>query len=151
MALRGGMSRRLPGNPVGSILRDLDRRTRTTTRRGRSGPQAAPRDTVEEPEPVKPVPSAPSNTVADVVVTGADGRARWSYPRAFAQPPVLTALPVDQAPADDSGTVLATVEALTQTYAEVRVWRIHPLRGGAAVEPAGPDQRVHVTATVAAT
>ncbi|MFD8774465.1 hypothetical protein [Streptomyces sp. NPDC059916] len=130
-----------------SLLRDIDRRTRSTTRRSRPAvpPQPA-RDA--DPGPVTPRPApAPPTVAAAVVETGTDGRARWTFPTPFSRPPALAALPVDPNPADDTGTFMATLETVDETYAELRVWRtgVPPAVGG--IEPAGAGIHVHLTAT----
>lgn len=68
MANRGGPARKLPGNPLGGVLRDLDRRTRsTTTNRGAVGPQG-------EQGPEGPAgPSGSSGSVGPAGPPGADG------------------------------------------------------------------------------
>ncbi|MDH6189114.1 hypothetical protein M2168_002146 [Streptomyces sp. CZ24] len=126
------------GNPMGGLLREIDRRSRSTTRRGRS---PKPREeAVPQPEPAELPPR-----VGAVVVTGLDGRARVEYASAsFAGAPVLTAAPVDPAPSDDAVTVFAVVEKVDQAAAVVRVWRL----GDVPLSPAGPGIRVHVTAAV---
>ncbi|MFE0763676.1 hypothetical protein [Streptomyces smyrnaeus] len=126
------------GNPMGGLLRDIDRRSRSTTRRGRS---PKPREEAGPlPEPVELPPRA-----GGVVVTRFDGRARIEYGAAgFAGAPVITAVPVDPAPSDDEVTVFAVVEEVDQEAAVVRVWRL----GDVPLSPAGPGIRVHVTATV---
>ena len=146
MAMRGGPARRLTGNPLGGMLRDLDRRTRTTTRRtgtpaGQGEGRAQPL-----PPPPPPPPVVRPGPVAAVVVTGEDGRARWTYPRAYAGAPVLTAVAVDPAPDDDERTATVALEEVTSTYAVVRVWKTRPRRGAGVVSPAGDGVRVHVTA-----
>lgn len=152
MALRGGSARRMPGNPLGGMLRDLDRRTRTTTRRtgrrpaaedGPAAPGTGPRG---ERGPAGP-PGA-STAVATVTMTGEDGRARWDFPEPFASPPVLAALPVDPDPGDDR-TVTAALETVTEGYAVVRVWRTRPRRDKGVTASAGPGVAVHLTATTA--
>ncbi|QPL14060.1 hypothetical protein QEH48_gp031 [Streptomyces phage TurkishDelight] len=140
MAMRGGAARRLPGNPLGGLLRDMDRRTRTTTRRARPAgapqPEAAPPAAEPAPRPVE--------RQAAVLTTGEDGRLRWTYGRPFAQPPVLTAVPVDPAPDSDLGTVVVALEAVTETYTYARAWRVGQ-RGKAVA--AGPGVTVHMTAS----
>lgn len=148
MALRGGPARRLTGNPLGGMLRDLDRRSRATTRRSRptgipEGPEGR-----QEPSPAPP-PLPPARAVgplAVVVETGEDGRARWAYPVPLAAPPVLTAVAVDPAPGDEDCTVLVALEEVTAGYAVVRVWRTRPRHGSGV--PAGAGVRVHLTASV---
>ncbi|MFI9026293.1 hypothetical protein [Streptomyces sp. NPDC053560] len=147
MALRGSATRRSLGSPMVSLLRDIDRRTRTTTRRARPAAQPKPPsggDTEAETPPPAPAPPTPA---AAVLETGNDGRARWHFPTPFTRPPAITALPVDPHPEDDTSTVVATLETVSDTYAELRVWRTRPLPHGGAVEPAGPGVCLHVTAT----
>ncbi len=149
MALRGGMSRRVPGNPMASILRDIDRRTRTTTRRARPArPQAEQEDTPAPPaETIRPAVPVPDVTAAAVVVTGPDGRARWTYPRPTTGPRVVTASPVILAP--NEGLALVVLEAMTATYVQLRVW-CAPSASGSAFQPAGAGIQVHVIASSAA-
>ncbi|MEI5526805.1 hypothetical protein WB388_40115 [Streptomyces brasiliscabiei] len=140
MAMRGGAARRLPGNPLGGLLRDMDRRTRTTTRRAR--PAGAPQPEAAPPA-AEPAPRRVERQAA-VLTTGEDGRLRWTYGRPFAQPPVLTAVPVDPAPESDLGTVVVALEAVTETYAYARAWRVGQ-RGKTVA--AGPGVTVHMTAS----
>ncbi|MDN3056839.1 hypothetical protein PH213_20255 [Streptomyces sp. SRF1] len=151
MALRGGPARRLPGNALGSMLRDLDRRTRTTSRR--TGRRLAPDGPAEPregpPGPRGPAgPPAPVTTAATVAVTGDDGRARWEFPAPYDRPPVLTALPVDPDPGEDR-TVTIALEEITAVYAVVRVWRTRPRRGHGVADPAGRGILVHLIAAAA--
>ncbi|WP_433856646.1 hypothetical protein [Streptomyces kronopolitis] len=129
-----------------SLLRDIDRRTRTTTRRARPASPPQPAKSVDA-EPVTPPPAPAPPAVAAVVETGKDGRARWTFPASFSRPPALTALPVDPHPADDTSTFVATLETVSGTYAELRVWRTRPLPVVGGIEPAGPGIRLHLTAT----
>ncbi|MFE6549641.1 hypothetical protein ACFVHS_14780 [Streptomyces sp. NPDC057746] len=146
MGLRGGPTRRLPGNALGGILRDLDRRSRTPSPgRGRRREQEA--QTGEQLQPARTAAAVP---IAAVVVTGEDGRACWTFPAPFALPPVLTALPGDPDPEDDERTVTATLEEVTTWYAVVRVWRTRPRRGHGVTSPAGSGVQVHLVAVDAA-
>lgn len=122
MAMRGGPARRLVGNPLGGMLRDLDRQARSTTRRRRT-PVPGQGDAVA---------SLVGGVRRGVVRTGEDGRARWSYGAPYAGVPVLTALPVGSRP------VVCVAEEVTPTYAVVRAWSP---RG----EPVGGVE-VHLTA-----
>lgn len=83
-----------------------------------------------------------------MAVTGSDGRATWAYPQAFAAPPVITALPVDPDPSDDS-TLTVALETVTSSHTVVRVWRTQPLLGLGLLPllPAGSGIQVHLTAT----
>ncbi|REE63977.1 hypothetical protein BX257_6640 [Streptomyces sp. 3212.3] len=83
MGLRGGPTRRLPGNALGGMLRDLDRRSRTPSPgRGRRREQEA--QAGEQPQPARTAAAVPA---AAVVMTGEDARARWTFPAPFAAPP----------------------------------------------------------------
>ncbi|MGW0086558.1 hypothetical protein [Streptomyces sp. NPDC003393] len=148
MAMRGGPGRLITGNPLGGMLRDLNRQTRRTTRR--TGTVRPPADVEGGQEPSRPPgvpqPARPSGPVAAVAVTGEDGRAQWAFPVPFGRPPVLSVVPVDPEPEDDERTVTAVVEEVASWYAVVRVWRTRPRRGAGVVEPAGPGVRVHITA-----
>lgn len=145
MALRGGPTRRLPGNPLGGMLRDLDRRTRTTRRKPRPLGEPQPAEMLEDLQEPQGPPSALTHAVT-IAVTGEDGRARWDFPAPFPTALVLTALPVDPEPGDDR-TVTAALETVTEAYAVVRVWRTRPKRGQGVADPAGAGVLVHLTAT----
>lgn len=147
MARRGGPSRRMQNNPLGGILRDLDRRSRSSTRRGGKREPAPP---VEGPRgqrgargPAGPPGGLPG--AATVLVTGDDGRAVWDYPEHFDQAPVLTAVAVDPDP-DGGDPVTATVERVDEAHAVLRVWWLRPRPASGVIEPAGAGVRVHVTA-----
>ncbi|MDQ0962067.1 hypothetical protein QFZ66_005945 [Streptomyces sp. B4I13] len=171
MAVRGSAARRVPGNAMGGVLRDLKRSARTQSRTpGRQGEQGPPGGAGERGEQGPPGergeagppgeqgppgaagergeqgPPGPA-PLADVVVTGSDGRATWTFPAPFAAPPVLSALAVDPNPADDR-TVTVTLEQVSPQGATVRVWRTQPLLGLGLLPllPAGTGVQVHVTA-----
>ena len=153
MAMRGGPTRRMPGNPLGGMLRDLDRRTRTTTRRtgGRPAAEDGATETRMGPRGERgpegpPGPPGPSTMAATVATTGEDSRARFNFPAPYSASPVLTALPVDPEP-DDDRTVTVSLETVTEAYAVVRVWRTRPRRGQGVASPAGPGIVVHFTVT----
>jgi hypothetical protein len=146
MAMRGVPARRLVGNPLGGVLRNLDQRARIA---GRTRVTGAPRE--QDPGPVEEQPrpasgAAPGGLLAAVVETGEDGRALWSFPSAYGRPPVVTAVAVDPEPGDDERTVWAVVEEVGAWYATVRVWRSRPRRGSGVAAPAGAGVRVHVMA-----
>ncbi|MCF3960603.1 hypothetical protein [Streptomyces fuscigenes] len=148
MARRGGAARLVTGNPLGGMLRDLNRQTRRTTRRS-GAPRPVPPEgggsvAVSGPVVLPPLPGAAP--YAAVVVTGEDGRARWTYPAPLPAPPVLTALPVDPDPGDEDTVVTAVLEVATATEAVVRVWRTRPRRGAGVAAPAGEGVHVHLTA-----
>lgn len=123
MAMRGGPSRRLVGNRLGGVLRDLDRQTRRTTRRGRVPGPAEGQEGVQEaaaaPRPPSGPVRAPSAVSRAVVRTGEDGRARWPYREPYAVAPVLTALPVGPVP------VVPVLEEVAPDHAVVRAWTLH--------------------------
>lgn len=146
MAMRGSPARRLVGNPLGGVLRSLDQRARIA---GRTRVSGAPREEDpaphEAPPPAAPV-AGPGGVVADVMVTGEDGRARWTFPAVYGRCPVVTAAAVDPAPEDDERTVWAVLEEVTSWCATVRVWQSRPRRGTGVATPAGEGVRVHVMA-----
>jgi hypothetical protein len=130
MGMRGGPTRRIVGNPLGGILRDVDRRTRSTTRRRSAGGAPAPQPGPEQP------PAVRQRVAATVLETDDTGRALWVFPYPFARPPVLSALPSGDQP------FLTVAEEVTETGAVVRVWAALGL-------PAGPGVSVHVRAAEA--
>jgi hypothetical protein len=147
MAYRGPASRRLPDNPLGGVLRDLER----TGRKG--GPQGPQGQVGPQGEPGPPGEQGPRGErgappAAAVVVTGADGRALWTFETPFTAPPVISALAVDPNPADDR-TVTAALEAVSATSVTVRVWATQPLLGLGVLPlvPATAGVQVHLTAS----
>jgi len=151
MASRGAANRRLPGNPMGGVLRDLGRQSRTTSRKpgrvgaqGEQGPPGIP-GPPGEPGQQGP-PGAPP--AAAIVTTGADGRATWAFLRPFTAPPVISALAVDTTPGDDR-TVTVALEQVTATHAVVRVWQTQAIIGLGLLPltPAGSGIQVHMTAS----
>lgn len=144
MALRGSPARRLQDNPLGGLLRDLDRRARSTTRRrGRPAPQPVT-EPQQPPEPPRP-PVRVRQDAAAVLVSGDDGRAVWRFAVPYPSAPVLTALVVTPEP-DGDQAVIAVAESVDAEGAVLRVWVTRPLRGTGVVEPAGAGMEVHVTA-----
>ncbi|MFJ8143267.1 hypothetical protein [Streptomyces sp. NPDC096013] len=156
MAVRGSAARRTL-DPMGGVLRDLDRQSRTLSRKpGRRGQQGERGEQGPQGEPGPPgapgergeqgPPGAPP--VGAVLTTEEDGRALWTYGVPFAAPPVISALPVDPHPQDDH-TVIVTLEEVTSSSATVRVWRTQPLLGLGLLPaiPAGAGVQVHLTAS----
>ncbi|MEV6740469.1 hypothetical protein AB0N14_27365 [Streptomyces sp. NPDC051104] len=146
MAMRGSPARRIVGNPLGGVLRNLDQRARIA---GRTRVSSGPREEDTAPYEATPAPAAvaaPGVPAAAVLLTGEDGRARWRFPAAYGAPPVVSAVAVDPAPDEDDRTVLVALEEVTAWCAVVRVWRSRPRRGRGVAEPAGPGVRVHVMA-----
>ncbi|MEZ7005817.1 hypothetical protein [Streptomyces sp. AD55] len=125
------------GNPLGGVLRELNRKSRTAGRRTRP-----PREV--DPEPGAGAPPAPCGPVGAVLVTGEDGRAAWTLPASYEAAPVVTAAALDPCPADDESTVWAVLEEVTTWSVRVRVWRSRPRRGTGVAEPVGAGVRVHV-------
>lgn len=151
MARRGGPARLLTGNPLGGMLRDLDRRTRSTTRRSGTSPPPSAETGLAEPVEgrswlLPPPPVVRAGPAAVLVVTGEDGRARWHFAEPYDRPPVLAAVAVDPAPEDDDRTATVALEEVTSTYAVVRVWRTRPRRGSGVSSPAGAGIHVHLAA-----
>lgn len=142
MALRGGPTRRLPGNPLAGVLRDMERQSRRTTRSTgrRPAQQAAPEAGEGRRGPRGPAGPAgqpgPPSTAATVAVTGDDGRVRWEFPAPYPAAPVLGALPAGDV------VVVPVLEEVTEAYAVVRLWS--PLHG-----VVGAGVSVHLTATAA--
>lgn len=150
MARRGGPGRRVQGNPLGGILRDLDRRTRSTRR---ARPKGEPAPGVEGPRGPRGVrgPAGPAGGLpgaATVLVTGEDGRVRWTFDEPFGLVPVLTAVGVDPDP-DGGDPVTVAVEAVDEGAAVLRVWWLRPRPASGVVEPVGAGVRVHVAAMTA--
>lgn len=138
MALRGSPSRRMIGNPMGGLLRDIDRRSRSTTRRSSRSPSLREASVVPLSGPAELPPHA-----AAVVQTDSDGRGRFEYGHAgFAGVPVVTAVPVAPVSSDATVVVFAVLEQVDQEAAVVRVWRL----GDVPLSPAGPGVCVHITA-----
>lgn len=140
MAMRGTPARRaaVVGGPLVGVLREVDRRARSTTRV--RGPVVQPVEGREGPPGPQGPPGPPANrTAAAVAETGPDGSVRWEYSVPFDAPPVVGALLV----APGGGQLLtATLDEVTAAYAVVRVWRLY--RGKAVSADAG--LRVHLTA-----
>lgn len=148
MALRGSSARRSTSSPLTSVLRDLDRRTRSAqNQKARPGPAGPPGKDGAEGRPGKAAPTAVA-PVAAVVLTGRDGRATWVYETPLATAPVIGALVHDLAP-DGATTLTVVLEAATPTQATVRVWRTRPLLGLGLLPavPAGEGVAIHLTAT----
>lgn len=144
MAMRGGPARRVPGNALGGVLRDLDRRSRATTRRSGRGPTPEPQRGERGPAgPPGPPGRAP---LAAVVTTDEEGRARWTFPTPGTVAPVLSALPVDPDP-DTGRPLFVVLEEADAAHAVVRVWRARPRRGQGVADPVGAGVAVHITAT----
>ncbi|MFE3378691.1 hypothetical protein [Streptomyces anulatus] len=153
MAARGTAAHRNPGNPLGGILRDLNRKARTSTTGSvqggrRPGPPGERGERGERGPAGKP--GQPGTVVlAAVVTTAEDGRASWTYGPELAASPVLGALAVDSG--QGGTTVTVTAEEVTATHAVVRVWRSRPLLGLGLLPsvPVGAGVEVHMTATPA--
>ncbi|MET9462951.1 hypothetical protein ABZY05_49690 [Streptomyces canus] len=145
MAQRGTPARRLVGNPLGGVLRNLDQRARIA---GRTRTSGAPLERDPAPQDVTRTPpqAAAGGVVAAVLETGEDGRVQWSFPAAYGTRPAVTAVAVDPEPGDDERTVWAALEEVTAWCAVVRVWRSRPRRGTGVAEPAGPGVAVHLVA-----
>ncbi|MER6367457.1 hypothetical protein ABT255_03590 [Streptomyces mirabilis] len=149
MATRGTPARRLVGNPLGGVLRNLDQRARIA---GRTRTSGAPREQDSVPqEPTRTTPWAAGGPVAAVLETGEDGRAAWTFMTPYSGRPAVTAVAVDPEPGDDERTVWATLEEVTAWCVVVRVWCSRPRRGAGVAEPAGPGLSVHLMANLCET
>lgn len=148
MAVRGTPAQGLPDNPLGGVLRDLTRRTRSTTNRRGSAPRV-----VEGPAG-KPGPRGrdgkDGTVVTGVVVrTDEEGRAVVELPPVEeGQELVLTALATAPGGAGDT-IAWAVLETLGTELAVLRVWAARPLEGAASAVPVGAGVAVHVTAVPA--
>ncbi|WP_411092333.1 hypothetical protein [Streptomyces sp. 049-1] len=140
MAMRGSPARRIVGNPLGSVLSTLDRRTRVASRRSTPPREQAP------PPPVAPPVRAAARPAAAVLTTGEDGRARWVFPAPYGAAPAVSAVAVDPAPDDEERTVVVALEEVTAWCVVVRVWRTRARRGSGVAEPARAGVRVHLAA-----
>lgn len=144
MAMRGGPTRRVVGNPLAGVLGHLDQRARiggrTRTSPGRREEPTAPPTVVTAPV------TAPGGPLAAVVTTGEDGRACWAFPAPYGASPAVTATAVDPDPGDDERTVWAVLEEATTGRATVRVWRSRGRRGSGVAEPVGAGVLVHLIA-----
>lgn len=148
MAQRGTPTSQLAGNPLGGVLRDLSRRTRSTTKRRGSPPRIVEGPQGKRGQDGPRGPAGKDGTVvhAAVVHTDDDGRAVLQLPPVDeGQELVLTALAT--AP-EGAGDVLAwaVLETIGPELAVLRVWVARPLEGPAAAVPAGAGAAVHVTA-----
>lgn len=150
MAVRGTPANSLQNNALGGVLRDLSRRTRSTTRRGGKPVQGAEG---QEGKPGKPGPAGRDGTTvhAAVVHTDEDGRAVLSLPPVDeGRELVLTALAT--VPEGEVDTIAwAVLEAIGPEFAVLRVWAGRPLEGPVSAVPVGAGVAVHVTAVPAAT
>ncbi|MFJ2882489.1 MULTISPECIES: hypothetical protein [unclassified Streptomyces] len=144
MALRGSAARRSPDNPLGGVLRDLDRRTRSIEHQPKTNPEPGPAGPPGEPGPAGP--AGPALAAAAAVLTDEDGRATWTFPVALPVPPVISAVAV--APERDDGPLTVTAEDVTGATVTVRVWRTRPVLGlGILPAVPAPGVTVHLTAT----
>ncbi|MFJ8852378.1 hypothetical protein [Streptomyces sp. NPDC102437] len=143
MALRGSAARRSPDNPLGGVLRDLDRRTRSMEHQPKSTPAPGPTGPPGDAGPAGPPGPSPA---AAVVVTDEDGRATWTLVPELPAPPVISAVAVD--PERGDGPLTVTAEDVTGAAVTVRVWRTRPVLGlGLLPAVPAPGVTVHLTAT----
>jgi hypothetical protein len=141
MAMRGSPARRIVGNPLGSVLSNLDQRTRVASRRRTSTAQRE-----QETAPPAAAVRVAAWPAAAVLTTDEDGRARWAFPAPYGAAPAVSAVAVDPTPEDEERTVVVALEEVTTWYAVLRVWRTRGRRGSGVAAPAGAGVRVHVTA-----
>ncbi|MEV3895287.1 hypothetical protein [Streptomyces anulatus] len=133
----------MQGNVLGGILRDLDRRTRVSTRPVGGGGPVPPVEGPRGPRGPAGPPGAPGGA-ATVLTTGEDGAALWEFPEPFDGVPVLGAVAVDPVPGGGD-PVTVTVESVDAVRAVLRVWWLRPRPHSGLIAPAGGVQ-VHVTA-----
>jgi len=109
MAVRNSPMRRIPGNPVGGVLRATARAARSTTRRSTMIPGPPGEAGVAGP------PGPVAAPVAAVLTCNEVGEARWDYADQGGVP-MIVATPVADVP------LIATLKAASATRAEFRVW-----------------------------
>jgi hypothetical protein len=95
MATRNSVARVIPGNPLGSILRETAREARRTSRRS-TGTPGEPGETGPQGPPGSPGVARVQYTTT--VVSGATGLFTWTYPAPFTGTPFLYATVVDSSP-----------------------------------------------------
>ncbi|QBZ73517.1 hypothetical protein SEA_MISCHIEF19_32 [Streptomyces phage Mischief19] len=154
MAQRSSAARRLPGNPLGGVLRATAQQARSTTRRspgqvgaaGVAGP-AGPQGVAGPPGATGPAgatgpmgPQGPRGVGAvaadSTLRADADGIVTWEFPTPFKTLPVVSALPV-------ASTYPYTVSITSLTVAQA-VFVVQRYRGG-TFEP-GDGTRLHLVA-----
>lgn len=133
MATRGSPARRIPGNPLGSLLRVAAQQARSTTRRSVAVPGPPGAEGVAGPEGQQGVGAA----VFTTLVTDAGGSVTWTFSTPLAATPVIAAV------AAATAGVVVTVAAVSPTAVTLATWTV---TAGALV--ASPSQEVHVTAFV---
>lgn len=109
MATRNSVTRRLPGNALGGVLRATAHAARSTTRRSVSIPGP------EGPQGVQGPAGVTATPVATAVTSDFDGRARWDFPE-MDPAPLVVATPVTDLP------VFATLIESGPSHAEFAVW-----------------------------
>lgn len=117
MATRGSPSRRIPGNPLGGILRDSARAARTVT---------------------GPLSGGGASVYADTSLTDENGKVFITFPTPFVSAPVVQ-LTVGPAGNGTSAPAVATVLEVTALTLSLVVWTL-------AGAPAGSGIIVHTTA-----
>jgi len=151
MAVRGTPAQGLPDNPLGGVLRDLGRRTRSTTKRRGSPPRVVEGPAGRKGDQGERGPAGKDGTVVTGVVvhTDEEGRAVVELPAVEeGQELVLTALATAPGGAGDT-LAWAVLETLGTELAVLRVWAARPLEGAASAAPVGAGVAVHVTAVPA--
>lgn len=73
MAVRNSATRLIPGNPLGSVLRNIDRKARSTTRRAAATPAPAP-----APDPTPPPVTPGVFAVGHLTTTLPSGQVTWT-------------------------------------------------------------------------
>lgn len=120
MANRNSITLGLPGNPLGSVLREVAREARRSTRDPSATQYATQEDfaalqaQVEELQ-ARPVPLRMYNTVG---VTGVGGIGSWTFPAPFSAPPVVLATVYNPF----IGPCMLVTHTLTTTGVQFSVW-----------------------------
>lgn len=136
MAVRGTPAMQLRGNALGGVLRDLNRRTRSTTKRRGPTPK-----TVEGQRGERGRDGRPGTIVAAALKhTDEDGYAEWEFPKPYGTPPVVGATAVSGGPA------VAVIDEVTGSRVRVRVWNLLSSSASGVIAPVGGGITVHLTA-----
>ena len=138
MAIRNSRARRVPGNPLGGILRDLSHSVATLSTRRLPKPYVAPKTaggtgSATSVAPAATPVAAPATTYATYVTTSDEGMATFAFEEEMASQPVFAVTPMSATP------VSVTVSDVSQTGATFYAWE-------ATGEPV-PDVTLHVVAT----
>lgn len=106
MATRGSAARRVPGNPLGGILRDAQRKSRAVT-----GPRG----------------SGAAQRYAGALTTGSSGSATVDFPVPFLEAPAVTATAESDTPR------VVTIGSVSATAVTLVAWELDGSTAGSGV------------------